>query len=235
MWRYFVLVLPSFAFNCVVPVLAGLIPAYYGWSTYKQDLGLRENGKLVEAHITEKTKKGLTYHIKYSFIDNNGIERKAERELGAEYNEMVNLSDYFLITYLPTNPTIHIIGARSSTSMRSNIAYALVGFAILLFGLGAWGFASSAWHVYRVYRLFTNGSIGSATVGDWIQSPKSLGKQEDRMTFHFVASNGRWYEGRSRRLGVHVFSQWPKGSHIKVAYDPTHPAHCEPDVFRLLN
>ena len=235
MWRYFVLILPSFVFIGLFPVLAGLIPGYYGWSALNRGRDLREQGKLVEAHISEKTKNGSSYHIKYSFIDANGIERMAERDLGPQYNEMVNANDYFQITYLPSNPTVHIIGGLSSTTVSSNFAYALIGLAVLLFGLGAWGLARSAWQVYSVYRLFKKGTIGAATVGDWIQSPKSLGKQLDQMTFHFVASNGRWYEGRSRRFGRKIFSKWPKGTHIKVAYEPAHPSHCEPDVFRLLN
>ena len=234
MWRYFVLLLPSFAFSGLVPILAGLISANYGWITLNSGRDLREQGKPVEAHIVEKTKRGSSYHIKYSFIDSKGIERSAERELGPEYNEMVNANDYFQITYLPSDPTVHIIGGLASTTVRSNFAYVLIGFAILLFGWGAWGLARSGWQVYRVRRLFKKGAIGTATVGDWIHSPKSLGKRADRMTFHFVASNGRWYEGRSRRFGLHTFKQWPKGSHIKVAYDPTRPAHCEPDVFRLI-
>ena len=234
MWRYFFLILPFFTFNGVIPFIAGTIPAYFGWKAYNQDRGLREQGKLVEAHITEKTKRGDSYHIKYSFVDTAGKEWSAERDLSAEYNEMVNSNDYFLITYLPSNPNLHILGDRSSTSLRSSLATLLIGLAFVLCGWGAWGLGRSVWQFYRIRYLFKNGAVATATVGGSVKPARGGRRQKDQLSFHFVASNGRWYEGRSRSFNLHFLNKWPKDSHIKVAYDPAKPSYCEPDVFELL-
>ncbi len=234
MWRYFVLILPFFTFNGVFPIVAGSVPGYYGWNAYNQDRGLREHGKLVDAHITGKRKVGNTYHIKYSFVDGNGKEWNAERDLGAQYNTMVNTNDYFLITYLPSNPTIHIIGDRSATSMQSNLAIGMIGISILLVGWGVWGTGRSIWQLYRIRSLFKTGKVATATVGEPVHSEERHHLKKHRMTFHFVATNGRWYEGNSRNFNPHFLSVWPKNSHIKVVYDPSNPYHCEPDVFKLL-
>jgi hypothetical protein len=234
MWRYFVLSLPFFAFNAVLPFVAGLAPGYFGWLGYTQDQRLREQGILVEAHITAKTKIDSAYHIKYSFIDMAGKEWTAERDLGDEYNEMVNMNDYFLITYLPSNPKIHIIGDRSSQNANSTLAIGLIAIAVLFWFWGALGLGYSFWRLYRIRDLFRNGAEATAVVGDWINAPERADKRKDRMTFHFVAMNGRWYEGRSRGFGSHLRNRWPKGSHIKVVYDRANPIVSEPDVFRIL-
>lgn len=237
MWRYLILILPFFAFNGVFPFVASLVPAYYGWREFSQDRDLREQGMPVEAHITEKSKMGSTYYIKYRFIDTKGVEWKAAGELGPEYNTIVNANGDFLITYLPSNPNIHIItiGDRSSSSFQRNLALGLIGLTVLLFGWGVWGIGSTTWRLYQVRRLFEDGEVGAATVGDWIRAPGRPLDRKDQMTFHFVAVNGRWYEGRSRSFNSDIVQQWPKGSHLKVAYDPAHPTNCEPDVFQLLD
>ena len=235
MWRYFVLILPFFAANGVLPFVAGVVPGYYGWIGYSHDRDLRELGKLADAHITNRGKKGFSYHIKYSFVDFAGKEWSAERDLTAEYNEMVNTNDYFMMTYLPSNPAIHIIGDRSATSMRSKLAIGLIGIAILLCGWGGWGLGRSVWQLYRIRSLFKSGAVAVATVGASVNSARKATSGRDRMTFHFVATNGRWYEGRSRSFNLRFLNKWPKDSHIKVVYDPSKPGYSEPDVFKLLD
>ncbi len=234
MLRYFVLILPFFTLHGLIPLLTGIFPAYYGWQAYAEDRNLREQGQLVEAHIIQKQKSGATYHIKYSYIDTTGAEFKAERDLGQEYNEMVNTNDYFLITYLPSNPNVHMLGDKSSLNSRGTLAIVLLSVALVLCGWGTWGISRTIWQTMEVRFLFRKGKTGTAVVGDWIPSPGKSRNVTDQMTFHFVAANGRWYEGRSRSFGVRIRKQWPKGKHIKVAYDPIKPVRCEPDVFELL-
>lgn len=234
MWRYFVLLLPFITLRAVLPIVVGLVPAFYGWKAYSQDRDLRELGKLVDAHITEKTKRNNYFHIKYSFVDLQGMEWKAERDLGTEFNEMVNTSDFFLLTYLPSHPEIHIVGGRSATTIRGTLSIAMIGIAVLLCGWGTWGLFHSVWQMYRIRHLFKHGEVASATVGELVKESVKNRKQKHQMTFHFVAMNGRWYEGRSRDFSLHFLNKWPSGTHINVVYDRTNPLRCEPDLFKLL-
>ena len=200
---------------------------------FNRDSNLGDEGFAVDAHITERIKSSSGYHIKYSFIDTGGIERKFERALSSKYDEMIKNNDYFLITYLPSDPTIHILGEKPATGL-SNLTYGFLGAALLLCGWGMWGIGSSMLQLARIHRLFNNGKVGMATVGDWVSSPRTAGMEKDQMTFHFVAADGRWYEGRSRSFNHRFQSKWPKGSHVKVVYDSVRPLHCEPDVFNLI-
>ena len=147
---------------------------------------------------------------------------------------MVNSKDYFLITYFPADPRIHIIGDKSATSLRANLAFGLLALAFLLCGWGAWGIGSTIVQLAKIRNLFKNGKVATATVGDWIKSPRRARQRRDEMTFHFVAANGRWYEGRSRPFNQYYQAKWPKGTHVQVVYDSITPSRCEPDIFKLL-
>jgi len=234
MWRYLSFFFPILAINGLLPFCLGLFPGYYGWSAYSDDNVLREQGEVVEAHITERVRSLGGYTIKYSFIDRGGIEHKFEKNLGGEFNEMVNNKDYFMLVYMPTDPSIQLIGDKSAPSLRNNLAYVAAGLALLLCGYGMWGIVSQLWQFLSVWNLFRKGKVGSSTVGEWVTTPSRFGPEKNEMTFHFVAANGRWYEGRSRPLGKPFQQKWPKGAHIRVVYDGIKPTVCEPDIFQLI-